>query len=42
MFIDIDFIKKSVYLHLTDLIKIWSEKTVSMRGALQRKMGFRS
>jgi hypothetical protein len=42
MFIDIDFIQKSVYIHLAYLIKIRSEKTVSVKGAIKRKMGFRS
>ena len=40
MSIDIDFIKKSVYIHLIHVINVPTGKTVSVGVAIQRKTGF--
>ena len=42
MFIVSIYIKISVNIHKAYIIKILAEKTVSVRGVLLRKMGFRS
>ena len=40
--VDIDFIKKSVYIHSIDVINISPKETVSVEVVIFRKTGFRS
>jgi len=42
MLIDIVYTKISVYIHLIKIINVQIEETASIKGALQKKNGFRS